>query len=144
VDDVTVGNSVYNESSGLRPTTETGSGSTEDLSKARVAMAGVVKNRHAAGHDVGDGTAPGRLRDKEAEAVKTYPPSKSAYADAQAAAAKVSGDGSGPQQFFLDDGKNMPSWAKGKVPQESYGPFKNVAGHGDAPPGANITIRIYK
>ena len=77
-DDATVGNNVYNETSGLRPTSPTGAGSTQDLSNGRVALAGVTKNRDAAGTGVGNGTAPGRLAKSEANATKTYPPAKRA------------------------------------------------------------------
>jgi hypothetical protein len=141
-DDATVVNSVYNETSGLRPTSPTGAGSAQDLSNARVGLAGVTKNRDAAGTAVGEGTAPGRLAKSEANATKTYPPAKRAYEDSHAAAGKASGDPKGPHNFYLDWGQGKPPWAEGKQPKESYGPFLNVAG-GDVPRGATVHIRIY-
>ena len=141
-DDVTVGNSVYNETSGLRPTSPTGEGSAQDLSDARVGLADVTKNRDAAGTAVGKGTAPGQLAGSEASAVKTYPPAKQAYEDSRAAAGKAHGDPKGPHNFYLDWGQGKPPWAEGKQPKESYGPFLNVA-DGDVPRGATVRIRIY-
>jgi len=142
-DDATGGNSVYNETSGLRPTSPTGAGSAHDLSNARVGVAGVTKNRDAAGTGVGKGTAPGRLAKSEANATKTYPPAKQAYEDSHAAAGKASGGPEGPQSFYLDHGQPKPRWAEGKEPRASYGPFRNVAGRGDVPKGANVWIRVY-
>jgi hypothetical protein len=142
-DNATVGNSVYNETSGLRPTINAGPGSMQDLSDARVAIAGVTKNRDAAGRAVGIGTAPGKLAGAEAGAVKTYPPAKQAYGDSQAAAGRAVGDAAGPQNFYLDYGQAPPPWAQGRQPKESYGPFRNVAGRGDVPKDANVWIRIY-
>ena len=142
-DDVSVGNSVYNETSGLRPTSPTGEGSAQDLSDARVGLAGVTKNRYAAGTAVGKGTAPGQLAGSEASAVKTYPPAKQAYEDSRAAAGKAHRDPKGPQGFYLDHGQPKPAWAVGKEPRESYGPFRNAAGGGDVPKGAKVWIRVY-
>ena len=142
-DNTTVGNSVYNETSGLRPTSPAGPGSAQDLSKARAGIAGVTKNRAAAGKGVGTGTAPGRLSNSEDNAVKTYPPAKTAYEDSQAAASGAPGDSNGPQGFYLDYGQRKPPWVEGKEPVESYGPFRNASGHGDVPKGANVRIRIY-
>jgi hypothetical protein len=142
-DCATVGNSMYNEASGLRPTSPTGAGSAQDLSSARVGLAGVTKNRDSKGTPVGKGTAPGQLSKAEADGVKTYPPAMRAYEDSQAAAGKVTGDRNGPQSFYLDHGQSKPRWAEGRQPKESFGPFRNAAGGGDVPKGAVTWIRIY-
>jgi hypothetical protein len=142
-DNTTVGNSVYNETSGLRPTAPSGAGSAQDLSDARAGLAGVIKNRDARGTTVGQGTAPGQLTKSEAGAVKTYPPAKRAYEDSHVAAGKVSGNPAGPQHFYFDHGQGKPPWAQGKEPKESYGPFRNEGGGGDVPKGATVRIRIY-
>jgi hypothetical protein len=143
-DNTTVGNSVYNETSGLRPTAPSGAGSAHDLSDARAGLAGVIKNRDAKGTAVGKGTAPGRLTKSGESAVKAYPPAKRAYEESQAAAGKVSGNPAGPQHFYFDHGQGKPPWAQGKEPKESFGPFVNEGGGGDVPKGAKVKIRIYE
>jgi len=142
-DNSTVGNSVYNETSGLRPTAPSGAGSAQDLSDARAGLAGVIKNRDARGTAVGRGTAPGQLTKSEAGAVKAYPPAMRAYDDSHAAAGKASGNPAGPQHFYLDSGRKKPDWAQGNEPKKSYGPFRNYAGHGDVHKGDEVRIRVY-
>ena len=129
VTDDTIGNIIYNETSGLRPTSETGEGSPQDLHEARVGAGTVAKSLYADGQKLGKPlTAPTELTSKEAKAVRSYSPAKHAYEDSQAAASKASRDKSGPTHFYLDHGQPKPRWAKGKEPKQSYGPFRNVAG----------------
>jgi hypothetical protein len=50
----------------------------------------------------------------------------------------------GAKQFYLDYGQPLPSWARGKTPVASYGPFSNPAGGGDVRKGSQrVIIRIY-
>jgi hypothetical protein len=144
VTDDRIGNLIYNETSGLRPTSETGKGSPQDLHEARVGAGTVAKNLDSKGQKLGKPlTAPTELTRKEAKAVRNYSPAKHAYEDSQAAASKASGDKSGPTHFYLDHGQGKPKWAEGKAPKQSYGPFRNDAGHGDVPKGAKVWIRVY-
>ena len=47
----------------------------------------------------------------------------------------------GSKHFYLDYGQGQPKWAAGKE-TTSYGPFKNAAGGGDVPKGADVKIII--
>jgi hypothetical protein len=142
--DETVGNVIYNETVGLRPTSKTGKGSSQDLHEARVGAGTVAKNLDANGQKLGKPlTAPTHLTTQEAKAVRSYGPAKHAYEDSQTAASKASGDRNGPTHFYLDHGQPKPRWTKGKEPKQSYGPFRNDAGRGDVPKGAKVWIRVY-
>ncbi|MBZ5697135.1 MAG: hypothetical protein LAN18_01160 [Acidobacteriia bacterium] len=142
--DETVGNVTYNETAGLRETSKTGKGSSQDLHEARVGTVGVLKNLDANGQKLGKPlTAPTHLTTQEAKAVRNYGPAKHTYEDSQTAASKASGDRNGPTHFYLDHGQPKPRWTKGKEPKQSYGPFRNDAGDGDVPKGAKVWIRVY-
>lgn len=144
VADETVGNIIYNETAGLRPTVHTGKGSLQDLHEARVGAGTVAKTLDSNGQKLGKPlTAPTQLTSQEAKAVRTYGPAKQAYEDSQIAASKAPRDKNGPRQFYLDHGQRKPNWVEGKEPKESYGPFRNDAGHGDVPKGAKVWIRVY-
>jgi hypothetical protein len=144
VTDDTIGNVIYNETSGLRPTSETGEGSPQDLHEARVGAGTVAKTLDANGKKLGKPlTVTTQLTSKEAKAVRTYDPAKHAYEDSQAAARKASRDKNGPTHFYLDHGQPKPKWAEGTTPKQCYGPFRNVAGGGDIPKGARVWIRVY-
>jgi hypothetical protein len=142
--DETVGNIIYNETAGLRPTSNTEKGSSQDLHQARVRAADVIKNLDTSGKKLGTPlTAPTQLTTREAKAVANAGPARDAYEDSQTAARTASGDRNGPKQFFLDYGQPKPSFARGRKPKESYGPFRNAAGGGDVPKGKNVWIRLY-
>jgi hypothetical protein len=143
VTDETIGNFIYNETSGLRPTSHAGKGSPEDLHDARVEAGIVGKTLDAKGHKLGKPlTATTQLTSKEENAVRNFDPARRAYEDSQAAAKKASGDKNGPTHFYLDHGQPKPKWAEG-TPKESYGPFRNAGGGGDDPKGAKVWIRVY-
>ena len=138
-----IGNFIYNETAGLRPTSESGSGSKQDLHNARVGAGTVGRNLGANGKKLGKPrTAPTQLTPREAKAVKSYGPAEHAYEDSQNAARNAIGDKNGPTHFYLDHGQEKPKWAKG-APKQSYGPFRNEAGSGDVPKGAKVWIRVY-
>lgn len=144
VTDETVGNLIYNETSGLRPTSDAGKGSSQDLHEARVGAGTVAKTLDANGHKLGAPlTVTTQITSKEGKAVQTYDPARHAYEDSQAAAKKASSDKNGPTHFYLDHDQRKPRWAEGKEPKQSYGPFRNVAGGGDVPKGAKVWIRVY-
>lgn len=129
-----VGNVVHNETGGLRPDTKQGSGSAQDLHNAKVAVADVVENRQKAGNN--GGVASDKVGANERRT--------SQYKDAQQAASEAarSPDVTGGSiHFYLDYGQGQPKWAVGQG-TTSYGPFKNAAGGGDVPKGANVLIVI--
>ncbi len=138
-----VANTIYNETSGLRPTAPKGPGSAEDLHNARVHMEHVIGNREAA--KTPGGVAPDHLGKKEAQAVRTYPPARQAYQDSQHTAERARSERDptgGATHFYLDSGKAPPNWAVGKKPVATFGPFDNPAGRGDVPKGAKTRIVI--
>jgi len=144
VTDQTIGNLIYNETSGLRPTSHSGKGSLQDLHEARVGAGTVAKTLDANGHKLGAPlTVTTQLTSKEKKAVQSYDPAKHAYEDSQAAAKKATGDKNGPTHFYLDHGQRKPLWTEGKEPKQNYGPFRNVAGGGAIPKGAKVWIRVY-
>jgi hypothetical protein len=146
VKDETIGNIIYNETSGLRPTSETGNGngSPQNLHEGRVGAGAVVKTLDANGKKLGKPqTAATQLTNKELKAVRSFGPAKHAYEDSQTAASKAPRDKNGPTHFYLDHGPAKPKWAEGTTPKHSYGPFRNDAGGGDIPKGAKVWIRVY-
>jgi hypothetical protein len=58
-----VGNIVHNETGGLRPEANKGSGSSKDLHDAKVAISDVVQNRESAGNN--GGVASDKVSSKE-------------------------------------------------------------------------------
>lgn len=142
--DKAIGNIIYNETSGLRPTSDVGSGSQQDLHEGRIGAGTVAKTLDANGKKLGRPlTVTTQLTKREEKAVRSYHPATQAYEDSQAAAKKASRDKNGPTHFYLDHGQPPPSWTRGKAPKESYGPFRNVAGGGDTPKDAKVWIRVY-
>ena len=142
--DETIGNLIYNETSGLRPTSHSGRGSQQDLHDGRIGAGTVAKTLDAKGQRLGAPlTVTTHLTSKEGKAIQNYDPARHAYEDSQAAAKKASGDKNGPTHFYLDHGQSKPGWTEGKEPKQSYGPFRNVAGGGDVPKGAKVWIRVY-
>ena len=128
-----VGNVVHNETGGLRPKAKEGSGSSQDLHNAKVAVADVVKNREKAGNN--GGVASDKVSSKERNTPQYKDSQKAA---AEAARSDVTG---GSTHFYLDYGQKPPSWAAGKE-TTTFGPFKNAAGGGDVPKGADVKIII--
>ncbi len=144
VTDETIGNLIYNETSGLRPTSHTGKGSLQNLHDGRVGTGTVSKTLDSNGQKLGKPlTASTQLTTQEAKAVRSYDPAKHAYEDSQTAASEAPRDKKGPRHFYLDHGQSKPRWAEGKEPKQSYGPFRNDAGGGDVPKGAKVWIRVY-
>lgn len=138
-----LGNRIYNETSGLRPTAPQGPGSAEDLHNARLHMGHVIRNREAKG--TAGAVAPPVLRTAEAEAVRTFPPAREAFQDSQRAAqtAHTEPDRTGgATHFYLDYAQKPPNWALGKTPLATFGPFVNPAGGGDVPRGARVKIVV--
>lgn len=128
------GNIVYNETGGLRPEQKDGSGSSQNLHDARVAVSDVIDNRKKAG--VKGGVASDSVSSKERN--------NSQYKDAQSAASEAARSPDrtgGSTEFYLDYGQPKPSWANGTA-TTSYGPFRNAAGGGDVPKGADVRIII--
>ena len=102
-----VGNVVHNETGGLRPEAKEGSGSSQDLHNAKVAVADVVENREKAGNN--GGVASDKVSSKE----RNTPQYKDAQqAAAEAARSDVTG---GSKHFYLDYGQKPPSWAANGV-----------------------------
>ncbi|MHB8526708.1 MAG: hypothetical protein ACYDD2_11195 [Candidatus Acidiferrales bacterium] len=139
-------NRVYNETSGLRPTTRYGRGSAQDLHDARLYIAHALDNREAAGR-VGI-VAPKKLRPREADAIHTYPPAKQAYDDSRSAAQKAASSPdptNGAKNYYLDYGQDPPPWAVGK-PIAVFGPFVNASGGAgvhNPKKGDKVHIRVY-
>ena len=128
------GNVVYNETGGLRPETKDGSGSSQNLHDSRVAVADVIDNREKAGSKGGVAS----------DAVSSKEQNNPQYKDAQAAASQAAHSPDvtgGSTHFYLDYGQAPPKWAAGKM-TTSYGLFKNAAGGGDVPKGADVRIVI--
>jgi|SRR5208283_792460 len=128
-------NIIYNETAGLRATSDQGSGSATDLHAARVAIGEVAINRGNAG--IAGSIARGTLTMKAKEsltgavprAVRAYNDSLSAAREAPEGKTNLT---KGATQFFLTKpGRWYPSWASGKTPVVAFGGFKNEAGHGD-------------
>lgn len=140
-------NRVYNETSGLRPTTTHGPGSAQDLHDARSFIAHVLENRETSGK-LGI-VAPDKLRPSEAHAIQAYPPAKQAYADSTKAAqsaASSSDPTKGATNYYLDYGQNPPPWAAGKKPVRSFGPFVDASGGGgvhNPKKGDKVHVRVY-
>jgi RHS repeat-associated protein len=129
-----VGNIVYNETGGLRPEEKGGSGSAPDLHNARVAVSDVIENRETA--RITGGLASDKVASNE-QKTSQYQDSQKAASEA-ARSPDVTG---GSQHFYLDYGQPKPSWAQGKA-TTTYGPFRNAAGRGDVPKGADVQIVI--
>lgn len=140
-------NRVYNETSGLRPTTKHGPGSVDDLHTARLYIAHVLGNREATGK--AGIVAPDQLPLREAHAIHTYPPAKEAYHDSLSAAQKAGSTPDptkGAKNYYLDYGQGPPPWAAGKKPIAVFGPFVNASGGGgmhNPKKGDKVHIRIY-
>lgn len=87
------------------------------------------------------------LTTSAARAIGRDPDAMAAWADSQAAAAEAAAtpdNTGGAIHFFLDyAGANTPGWATEENETAAYGPFTNVAGGGDVPAGATVTIRFY-
>ncbi|MGH7017279.1 MAG: RHS repeat-associated core domain-containing protein, partial [Caulobacteraceae bacterium] len=136
-----IGNRLYNEVGGGRPTAKNGEGSRADLFNGEVAMAHVIVNRERA-HQKG-GIAVDVVSSPEAR--ETWE-----FQQAQAAAnrAENSPDTThGAINYFLDYGQPanlLPRWIRRSHAIQSFGPFINVAGSGDVTPGASFYIRIMK
>jgi hypothetical protein len=93
----------------------------------------IVENREKAGNN--GGVASDKVSSKE----RNTPQYKDAQqAAAEAARSDVTG---GSKHFYLDFGQKPPNWAAGKE-ITTYGPFKNAAGGGDVPKGADVKIII--
>lgn len=140
-------NRVYNETSGLRPTTEHGPGSARDLHSARFYMAHVLGNREATGK-IGI-VAPHTLRSGEAHAIHAYGPAMEAYRDSLSAARKAASTPDptkGARNYYLDYGQDPPPWTAGKKPIAVFGPFVNASGGGgvhNPKKGDKMHIRVY-
>ncbi len=141
-----VGNQIYNESSGLRPTDKSGngSGSDFDLQQAREAMAHVIQNRAA--HKIRGGLAsptigsPSDLRDIGKIGSKAYDAHGASVYAAQHAS-KHPDSTNGAKHFYLDDGTH-PDRDGNKNAVAVFGPFRNAAGGGDTAKGKNVRILI--
>ncbi len=130
------GNVIYNETDGLRPTGKEGAGSAANLHSSRVGIGHVLINREG-------GHIPGGV------ARSTVPPrdgNNPQYRDSQSAAAQAArtpDNTHGATHFYLHwDNQPAPSWARGKTPVATFGPFLNAAGGGDVPKGADVWIVI--
>lgn len=125
---------VFNETGGLTPNATTGKGSVADLHDARVTVAEVSERVIDSGHanrvapdEIQAGLWKG-LNDKNSAAIDSWNDSLSAARAALASSETTNG----ATQFRLDS-KNgtIPSWARGRQPSQTFGPFRN-AGGGDA------------
>lgn len=134
-------NSIYNETSGLRPTTKRGPGSADDLSNARAYVAPIVKAGKVP-------VASDKLSRSAIHSVRSYPSARAAYQDSlNAANAAFSGHDptGGATHFYLSyPSQKPPAWVAGKKPVAIFGPFKNVSGGGDVPKDAIVHIVIIR
>jgi len=131
---------IFNETSGLRP----GSNNPEDLHDARVSIADTLLN--AAGMRHPPRTVGDTLTTSAARAIGRDPDAMAAWADSQAAATEAAAtpdNTGGATHFWLDYGQPNPGWALEENETAAYGPFTNVAGGGDVPSGATVTVRFY-
>ncbi|MGB6131548.1 MAG: RHS repeat-associated core domain-containing protein, partial [Acidobacteriaceae bacterium] len=129
-----VGNTVDNETSGLRPESKSGQSSSQSLHTSKVAIADVVHNRDKAG--IKGGVASSKTTASESRTPQ--------YKDAQSAASQAAHSPDithGSVNFYLNYGQRPPGWARGKS-TTSYGPFENASGHGDVPKGAQVYVVI--
>jgi hypothetical protein len=136
---------IYNETSSLRPTTQRGPGSANDLSNGRDHMGHAIVSGENS--PIPPKMARHVLSPREAQAIKSYPPAHAAYQDSLRAAQQAGTEpdpNGGATHFYLDYGQSPPPWAAGKKPVASFGPFRNVAGGGDVPKGAMVRIVIIR
>jgi hypothetical protein len=140
-DEDPVAATVYNETSGLRPTTKSdeGRGSASDLHDARVAEAHVVLNG-------GDFQSNDSLSPEAKQAIERYPPATAAWNDSQSAADQAKKDKTDPtngaRYAVINDGTLKKSWFKNTKIVKKYGPFK-VVGRGDVK-GRTAVVEIRK
>lgn len=148
---------IYQETGGLRPAWAKGSAkkteadydpkSVEALKAAREAIGHVVQKRRAGCQKGGVAKAV----PPTAEELKN-PNTKSIWEACQAAAKQVQADRAArkdpvncAKNFYLRTGNKKPGWAKGAAPSQSFGPFRNPAGGGDVPKGADdVHVDIYQ
>jgi hypothetical protein len=138
-----IANQIYNETSGLRPTTQRGPGSDLDFQQARIAIGHVIRNRAAAGRP--GGLPSPMLEEREAQASQRMGSAaydarrESLYAARRAT--KETDPTRGATGYYLDHGQGAPR-GSGK-PVAIFGPFRNVAGKGDVPPGKLTRIVVF-
>ena len=134
---------VFNETGGLTPSTAYGRGSGADLHTARVALAEISKREIEAGHatrvapdEIETGLWQG-LNDKNQHAIGSWNDSLSAAREA-IGGSNIANNAS---QFRLDaQNGGIPSWAQGRSPSLSFGPFRNAGGGDAATPATRIHI----
>lgn len=140
-----VANQIYNETSGLRPTSLNGPGSDFDLQQARKAMAHVIQNRRLAGRHGGLASPEILSRTDARDIPKMGTAAYDAHGESVYAAHRASrmpNQIGGPLNFYLDHGQALPKWARGMQPVAVFGPFENAAGKGDVPRGEGIRVVI--
>lgn len=147
-----VGNQIYNETAGLRPTSKsgTGPGTDWDMQQARKAMAHVIQNR--ATHKMQGGLTNDQIDSRETRAIASVASAAyDAHGGSQAAAHDAARDAArqydptgGSLHFYLDDPKKKPpKWVNDAIPVAEFGPFQNVSGHGDVSRGEPVRIKIF-
>jgi len=143
-----VASQIYNETSGLRVTNrkDNGPGSYVDMQEARNAMAHVIQNR-ARSHKTG-GLASSQLTPQEQNATRVFAsPAADAHGESLFEAHRANSQADttgGAKYFYLDHGQSPPSFAIGKAPAATFGPFLNTNDKGDVPKGASVWIKVYR
>ncbi|MGH9758000.1 MAG: hypothetical protein ACRD4M_09705 [Candidatus Acidiferrales bacterium] len=138
-----VANQIYNETSGLRPTSVNGPGSDFDLQQARKAMAHVIQNRRLAGRHGGLASPEILSRTDARDIPKMGTPAYDAHGESEYAAHRARHATIDPTnnatEFYLSSGHGSgPVWSN--RPRMSFGPFTNIAGGGDVQ--KNLQVRI--
>jgi len=137
---------IFNETGGLSASTKNGNGSAGDLQDARLAVAEVAKRLRENGHPEQVAPAEGGiytglwygLSQGNADAIDAWNDSVSA-----ARTALLGSNITNSATHFRLDSKSgaVPAWAKGRVPSQTFGPFRN-AGGGDA--SSRPRIYVYR
>ena len=142
-------NTIYNETSGLRPDPSSDPNSAQNLDTARQNAAHVYENTNGNGFQAGD-----TLSGREQSAIKNGSPDAVAgYESSQKAVAAAHQDRTDPTQgathiYIYDLSPNstqhVPAWVTNGNPTTVQGPFINAAGGGDVSKGAPVLVITIK
>jgi hypothetical protein len=142
-------NTVYNETSGLRPDTASDPNSAQNLQTARQNVAHVYENTNGNGFQSSD-----QLSGREKSAIKNGDPTATAsMASSQQAVAAAHQDRTDPTHgathiYLYDLSPNstqrVPAWVRNGNPTTVQGPFINAAGGGDVRAGSLVLILTIK
>lgn len=127
---------MFNETGGLHPKSRSGNGSAEDIHKARIAIAEVAKRLRESGHAEQVAPAEGGMYTGLWKGLAEGNRASVSSWNDSVSAARITLGGSnttGSAMHYRFDSRDevVPSWAKGRTPSISFGPFANSGG-GDA------------